>query len=142
MKRRITALMALIALAALCLSACGSVKLDSASMSSRLFTRSEIVAASKALEETVAQLKADGCTIYGFSYAGDDICRSELEYINSLRDDGEDMYSACVVFNSRFHSPKSDDSAYNGWTPDTEYTWDFFVGCKPDGTWKLVTFGY
>lgn len=79
----------------------------------------------------------DGCKLYSISYAGDDFCERELEYCNTLADDGV-MYDECIVFRMRFRSPIFGGGA---WNPNFEYDWSWYLARTQNREWELLTWG-
>ncbi len=79
-----------------------------------------------------------GCELHSITFAGDDICKKNVDYCNELKKDAG--YDECIVFTSSFHSPKNKSE---GLTPDEEYTgWSWYLARKDDGAWTLLTWGY
>lgn len=79
----------------------------------------------------------DGCKLYSISYAGDDFCERELEYCNTLADEGI-TYAECIVFRMRFRSPIFGGGA---WNPNFEYNWSWYLARTQNGEWELLTWG-
>lgn len=46
----------------------------------------------------------DGCKLYSINYTDDDLCQRELEYCNTLAEEGI-TYDECIVFRMQFRSP-------------------------------------
>lgn len=78
-----------------------------------------------------------GCKLYSISYAGDDFCERELDYCNTLADDGV-TYTECIVFRMRFRSPIFGGGA---WNPNFEYDWSWYLARTQGGEWELLTWG-
>ncbi len=101
---------------------------------SELYTNEDI---DKAIEMVKKEFSSfDGCELYSLSYAGDEVSTEELERINAKSDN---EYTAYIVLNSRFQSPKQNSG---GWEPDTEYTWRWYVAKDNRGNWELTGYGY
>ena len=86
-----------------------------------------------------------GCVMKRFAYAGDDACGAqELEYVNSLREQGSDAFDQAIVLVTDFHSPSASEAEGTAWEPDkdyNDYTWHL-GRTGADGAWKLLTWGY
>lgn len=79
-----------------------------------------------------------GCKLYSLSYGGDEWCQKELDYCNSLADDGE-VFVDCIVFQTEFRSPINGGGA---WNPNSRYDWNWYLARTEFGPWKLLTWGY
>lgn len=79
----------------------------------------------------------EGCKLYSISYAGDEFCENELDYINSLADDGI-IFTDCIVFYTNF---KTSMFVGGGFNPNFEYNWSWYLGRSEDGVWELLTWG-
>ena len=65
----------------------------------------------------------EGCKLYSIYYTDDSFCQREVDYVNTLADDGV-IYTECIVFRTRFRSPI------------------FGGGARTDGgEWELLTWG-
>lgn len=87
----------------------------------------------------------DGCVMTRFAYAGDDACGDdELEYVNSLRDEGADEFSQAIVLVTDFRSPSAEQAEGTAWEPDTDYeNYTWHLGrTDADSAWQLLTWGY
>ena len=89
--------------------------------------------------------KWNGCVMKRFAFAGDDACgEDELEYVNSLRDEGADEFGEAIVLVTDFHTPDAKQAEGTAWEPDTDYegyTWH--LGRKDaQDAWHLMTWGY
>ena len=104
---------------------------------SNMYSREDIESAAKAVLDEFNTF--DGCVLYSLEYAGDEKCKDELSYVNSLKDDGGEDFVDCLVFYSEFRSPIKGGGA---WSPNDIYTWDWYLGREKDDEWVLVTFGY
>lgn len=111
-----------------------SVKIDY--KTSDLFTEDEMNAA---VEKIMEEFNSwDGCEMHEISYTDDQMCKDNLEYVNTLGVD--EKFVDCIVFTSSFHSPKNGGDA---WEADYEYEgWQWFLGRTEDSDWKLLTWGY
>lgn len=78
-------------------------------------------------------------TLFELSYKGDKYSKSQLRYCNKLRDKNEPKYTECMVFDSFFHTEKK---AGGSWIPDEDYTWSWYLAKRPNGAWKILTYGY
>ena len=99
---------------------------------SELFTQEEIDAAAEAVLADFENL--DGCKLYSLTFAGDEKCLAEVDYVNTFG-----AYTNIVVFDSVFRSPLFGGG---GWNANELYYWSWYVGRSPDGTWQVVTTGY
>ena len=98
-----------------------------------------------ALDAVLAEFSTwKGCVLKRFSYAGDDVSADNLEYANSLRDEGTEEFDQAIVFGSDFHSPSAEDAEGTAWEADTDYEgWSWTLGrTGADGAWQLLTWGY
>ena len=103
-------------------------------LGSEQFTEEEMASA---LQTITAELeKMEGTRFYFAKYEGDEYSQSELEYVNSLE---RGAFDECTVFTVWFQSPKEE---YGAWSPDTLYTWSFYLARADKGDWQIVTFGY
>ena len=107
---------------------------------SKIYSNQDMDDAISVIKATFAEF--DGCTLYSLQYAGDEVCKDNIEYCRSLAED-ENIEAGnireCIVFNSSFQSPKNGGGA---WEADTEYTWTWFLAKGEDGDWVLLTYGY
>ena len=102
---------------------------------SEVYSRQDMDEALKLIKERFYSW--DGCKLYSISYAGDDFCERELDYCNSLADDGI-TYTECIVFRMRFRSPIFGGGA---WNPNFEYDWSWYLARTDGGEWNLLTWG-
>lgn len=79
----------------------------------------------------------DGCKLYSISYTNDTLCKSELDYCNSLAPKGV-VYTECIVFRSYFRSPIFGGDA---WNPNFKYDWSWYLARTEGGNWELLTWG-
>ena len=89
--------------------------------------------------------KWNGCVMQRFAYAGDEACGAEeLEYVNSLRKEGDKEFAQAIVILTDFHSPKAEQAEGTAWEPDTDYKdYSWHLGrTDADGAWQLMTWGY
>lgn len=117
------------------LSACGG---DPAVFygDSEIYSHRDIDKAADEVMDTFNSMR--GCKMYSLTYAGDDVCKSELDYCNSLADDGV-VYDQCLVFESVFRSPVRGGGA---WESNEIYTWTWYLARTENGRWDLLTWGY
>lgn len=80
----------------------------------------------------------DGCKLYSISYTDDSLCQRELDYCNTLTDDGI-TYDECIVFRTHFRSPIFGGGA---WEPNCEYNWSWYLARTTNGEWELLTWGF
>ena len=104
---------------------------------SNMYSNEDIESAAKVVVEKFNTFQ--GCVLYSLEYAGDEKCKDELSYVDSLKDDGEEEFVDCLVFDSEFRSPIRGGGA---WTANSIYTWSWYLGREKDGEWVLVTYGY
>lgn len=101
---------------------------------SKLYSRKDI---DSAIELILEQFKEfDGCTLHTIKYAGDEESMANLDYCNSLNEEAD--YIQSIYFISSFHTPKYSD---DGWNPDEEYEYGWYLAREKDGVWHLVTYG-
>lgn len=103
--------------------------------SSEMYTREDMDGAIKLIEEQLGSF--EGCKLYSISYTDDRYCQSELEYCNSLSDNGTE-YSECIVFVTDFRSPVFGGGS---WTPNCRYSWYWYLARTESGVWELITWG-
>ena len=110
---------------------------------SELYSESDM---DSALDVILAKFTSwTGCTLKRFAFAGDEACGDdELEYVNSLREDGTDEFDQAIVFVTDFHSPSAEEAEGTAWEADTDYTdYTWHLGrTGADGSWQLMTWGY
>lgn len=102
---------------------------------SSLYTQEDFLSAAKTVKAYFSE-KADGAerTLREISYAGDTKTLAEQEYILSFGD-----YDEGIVLLSTFDVGKSTGP----FEPNSTYTdWQWFLGRKNGGSWKIVTQGY
>lgn len=103
---------------------------------SELYTAEDLEAAAEAVLREFADF--DGCVLHTLEYAGDDAGARELEYANSLSEDGD--FAQCIVFTSSFRSPANGGGA---WDRDREYKgWSWLLAREDGGDWEFLTGGY
>lgn len=78
-----------------------------------------------------------GCKLYSISYTSDDFCQRELEYCNTLAQDGV-VYDECIVFRMDFRSPIFGGG---GWNANFRYDWSWYLARTAGGEWELLTWG-
>lgn len=79
----------------------------------------------------------DGCKLYSISYTSDSLCQRELDYCNTLADEGV-SYTECMVFRTHFRSPIFGGG---GWNENTVYDWSWYLARTQNGEWELLTWG-
>ncbi|MDO5455343.1 MAG: hypothetical protein Q4F25_00345 [Eubacteriales bacterium] len=82
----------------------------------------------------------EGCVMHKISFTDDQTCKDNVTYVNEFGD-GE-TFDEAIVFLSSFHSPveKIEGTA---WEFDHEYEgYNWILGRKTGGDWKLVQYGY
>ena len=79
----------------------------------------------------------NGCKLYSINYAGDEYCKRELDYCNTLAPEGM-TYTECIVFRMRFRSPIFGGGA---WNVNSEYDWSWYLARSEGGDWYLLTWG-
>ena len=108
---------------------------------SQTYTHEDIDAA---IETVMAEFGTwDGCTMKKIAYSDDETSKDDLEYCNSLREEGTDEYDQAMVLVSSFHSPSAEKAEGTAWEPDTDYdgyTWH--LARTTNGEWNLLTWGY
>ncbi len=108
---------------------------------SELYTKDDIDAAIKVV---MAEFGGwDGCTMKKIAFTSDEICTNNLEYANSLREDGAAEFGQAMVLTSDFHSPSAEKAEGTAWEPDTDYNDYTWTLARTDGgEWQLLTWGY
>ena len=96
----------------------------------------------KDMDEAITLIKDeffswDGCKLYSIYYTDDDFCQREIDYVNTLADDGV-VYTECIVFRTRFRSPVFGGGA---WNANCEYDWSWYFARTDGGEWDLLTWG-
>ena len=79
----------------------------------------------------------EGCKLYSIYYTDDSFCQREVDYVNTLADDGV-VYTECIVFRTRFRSPIFGGGA---WNANSEYDWSWYLARTDGGDWELLTWG-
>ena len=79
----------------------------------------------------------DGCKLYSINYTDDDLCQRELEYCNTLAEEGI-TYDECIVFRMQFRSPIFGGG---GWNENFRYDWSWYLARTKGGEWELLTWG-
>lgn len=127
-----------ILLALVLLTACGNVSNYTIDYgASQMYSQEDIDQAAKVVEREFRALS--GCVLYSLSYAGDEICKDELSYINDLSESKNMGFEECLVFDSEFMSLTNGDGSMQA---NELYTWSWYLGRETDGEWVLVTYGY
>ena len=108
---------------------------------SQMYSHEDIDAAVKAV---MAEFDTwDGCTMKEIAVADDDTCAADLEYCNSVREEGTPEYDQAIVLVSSFHSPSAKEAEGTAWEPDTDYNdWTWHLARTGSGEWNLLTWGY
>lgn len=102
---------------------------------SNVYTNEDMDAAIQIITDEVGSW--DGCKLYTIRYAGDELCEEELDYCNSLADDGE-QYTQCIAFRTDFRSPLRGGGA---WSANRLYQWTWYLARTDQGPWQLLTWG-
>lgn len=110
---------------------------------SKLYSESDM---DGALDAVLAEFTSwGGCVLKRFAFAGDEACGTEeLEYVNSLREEGTEEFDQAIVCITDFHSPSEADAQATAWEPDADYedyTWHL-GRTGADGSWQLMSWGY
>lgn len=79
----------------------------------------------------------DGCKLYSINYTDDNLCQRELEYCNTLAEEGV-TYDECIVFRMQFRSPIFGGGA---WNANFRYDWSWYLARTDGGEWELLTWG-
>lgn len=145
MKKAMLILLSVVCAAALV--GCGGntaaeVKIDYGTSS--IYSEADMDAAVELIKEAFSTWDAwDRCELHSISYAGDDKCSAaNIEWMNELEkaNDAEQTFTQCIMFESSFHSPKTNSGT---WNADQEYTgWQWWLARADGGRWKIMTFGY
>lgn len=102
---------------------------------SEVYTKEDMDSAIELIKETFNTW--DGCKLYSISYTDDSLCERELDYCNTLADDGV-TYSECIVFRMQFRSPIFGGGA---WNANFRYNWSWYLARTQGGDWELLTWG-
>ena len=102
---------------------------------SEVYSQEDMDAAVSLIKNKIASW--DGCKLYSISYTDDGFCERELEYCNSLADDGV-IYEQCIVFRSSFRSPIFGGGA---WNANYKYGWSWYLARTENGEWEILTWG-
>ena len=116
------------------LSACGEPVVIHGD--SEIYSKRDIDKAADEVMDRFGSMR--GCKMYSLTYAGDEVSKGNIEYVNSLAKDGVE-YDECLVFESVFRSPLRGGGA---WEPNEIYTWSWYLARTKDGRWDLLTWGY
>lgn len=103
---------------------------------SEIYTKQDMNAAIKIIKDKVNSWL--GCKLYFLSYSGDERSSKELDYCNSLNQDGE-PFTECIVFDSCFCSPIWGGG---GFEKNALYYWEWCLARTENGPWQLVAYGY
>ena len=102
---------------------------------SEIYSREDMNDAIKLIEDQFYSW--EGCKLYSIYYTDDSFCQREIDYVNSLADDGV-IYTECIVFRTRFRSPILGGGA---WNANCEYDWSWYLARTDGGEWELLTWG-
>lgn len=103
--------------------------------SSQIYSRQDMDEAVRLIQKQFNKWR--GCKLYSISYTDDAFCQRELDYCNSLADDGI-TYTQCIVFRTRFRSPVFGGG---GWNANFVYNWSWYLARTDGGDWELLTWG-
>ena len=103
--------------------------------SSEIYSREDMDDAIKLIKDQFYSW--EGCKLYSIYYTDDSFCQREIEYVNTLADDGV-TYTECIVFRTRFRSPVFGGGA---WIANFEYDWSWYLARTEGGEWNLLTWG-
>lgn len=107
---------------------------------SSIYTKEDMDAAIAIIQATFDTW--EGCELHSISYSSDNVCTDEknIAWMNQLEEanDNEQVFTQCIMFDTRFHSPKKGATALN---LDEEYEWGWWLARREGGEWKLMTFG-
>lgn len=135
-RKRILAIISAVILTLVVVLACISLRPASIDYgTSDMYSKQDMDGALKLIKDKFYSW--EGCKLYSISYAGDDFCERELDYCNTLADDGV-TYTDCIVFRMRFRSPIFGGGA---WNPNCEYDWSWYLARTDGGEWGLLTWG-
>lgn len=119
--------------------AISNVKIDFGNSS--IYTEKDMNDAIEVIEKEFSSW--EGCELYSLSYSSDDVCTDaeNIAWMNDLEkaNDNSRVFTQCIMFDSRFRSPKKGGGA---WNPNEEYTWSWWLARSEGGEWKLMTLGY
>ena len=103
--------------------------------SSEIYSREDMDDAIKLIKDQFYSW--EGCKLYSIYYTDDSFCQREIEYVNTLADEGV-TYTECIVFRTRFRSPVFGGGA---WNANFEYDWSWYLARTEGGEWDLLTWG-
>ncbi len=106
---------------------------------SKLYDKAEIDGAVDIIKERFKTFTAGSGKLQKLSYKGDDYSKAQLGYCNKHRGKNEPEFTECMVFDSLFHTEKD---AGGSWNADEDYTWSWYLAKQPNGSLKLITYGY
>ncbi|MBQ6438181.1 hypothetical protein IJJ12_02240 [bacterium] len=101
------------------------------------YTPSEIAQATDVIM-TEFQRFGEGFEMYSLDPLPERNTDEELAYINSLN---KGTFTHGLVMASSFQTPASFEGI-TAWEPNTNYTYDWYLGRTDDTAWELVTYGY
>ena len=102
---------------------------------SDVYSQADMDSAINQIKDTFS--KWEGCKLYSISYTDDGLCERELDYCNTLADDGV-VYDQCIVFRTSFRSPIFGGGA---WNANFKYDWSWYLARTNNGEWELLTWG-
>ena len=102
---------------------------------SDVYSQADMDSAINQIKDTFSQW--EGCKLYSISYTDDGLCERELDYCNTLADDGV-VYDQCIVFRTSFRSPIFGGGA---WNANFKYDWSWYLARTNNGEWELLTWG-
>ncbi len=102
---------------------------------SDVYSQADMDSAINQIKDTFS--KWEGCKLYSISYTDDGLCERELDYCNTLADDGV-VYDQCIVFRTSFRSPIFGGGA---WNANYNYDWSWYLARSANGDWDLLTWG-
>lgn len=105
--------------------------------SSTLYTKQDMREAVRVIEREFRTW--EGCRLYTIRYTNDELCLRELDYCNSLADEGQ-VFTECIVFKSDFRAPLFGAGAWN--PGDVYYGWTWYLAREDGGAWVILTSGY
>lgn len=135
-RKRTIAIIASIVLTLVVILTCNSLRLASIDYGkSDLYSRQDMNEAIDIIKDEFYSW--NGCKLYSISYTDDSLCQRELDYCNTLADEGV-TYDECIVFRMHFRSPIFGGG---GWNPNFDYNWSWYLARTANGEWELLTWG-
>ena len=102
---------------------------------SEVYSKQDMDSAIEMISDTFS--KWEGCKLYSINYTNDDFCKNELDYCNTLADEGV-TYDQCIVFRMQFRSPIFGGGA---WNANRRYEWSWYLARTEGGEWDILTWG-